>query len=801
MDDMVSLRRESLKTVLVCAVGGLYLWCAVLFHQGDGFGLAWLGPLLLAVGLVVAFRNLSRDTPLAAVAIISGAAAAALTTMGLSGVKVAPYMLAIVVSLTGLLFSLRAVAGATALCAALVIAIGCLRWGYAPFSTELMSPVLVVGAVGVLSSLGVRNLYEAIYWFRERAMAAQRNDLELRERQGQLARTLKALDEAYRRLEYLNYDLARAREVADEARLTKQQFAASLSHELRTPLNVVVAFSETMYLSPESYGNVPLPAEYRGDAREIYRSSKHLLGLIDDVLDMSQIEAGRMRVEVEPVRLHDVVVEALDMVRPLVRERGIVLGADVPQDLPPVLVDRARVQQVLLNLLNNARRFTERGSITVQAALEGEQVRVTVADTGVGIPPGEQEGMFREFHQLGTIASRDAPGRGYERGDAPRWGYEQGDAPRWGYERGRPDGSGLGLAISKRFVEMHGGRIWVESDGVPGHGSRFHFTLPLADVAPVGVSTLHGTQVPVRLPAGRGRTLLVLERDTRVVQMLERSLEDYQVVPVEDVSQVPRLVRELHARAVVLNLARGGENTTDREIHDGSIDGLGNAECGMRNGNTDWRAWGEMRALREQLGDLSLPIVLCPLVGERQLGESLGVVAYMVKPVTREALAGLLDRLGEGVRRILVVDDDPRMSHILSRMLRGMGPQGLGAQGLGREIEVVRAHDGREGLREMQRQRPDLVLLDLLMPEMDGYSVLAQMREDEGLRHVPVAVITAQTHTPEEERRLGGDQLCVTSGTGFTNEEVLTYLRSILEAVGVPSSFRQRSPDSPQSLP
>ncbi|HUV90045.1 MAG TPA: HAMP domain-containing sensor histidine kinase [Anaerolineae bacterium] len=136
-----------------------------------------------------------------------------------------------------------------------------------------------------------------------------------------------------------------------------------------------------------------------------------MLELIDDVLDMSQIEAGRMRVEREPVGLRDVVFEALDMVRPLVRENEIELGADVPEDLPAVLVDRARVQQVLLNLLNNARRFTERGGITVQAALEGERVRVTVADTGVGIPPGEQEGMFRESHQLGTIASQDAPGR------------------------------------------------------------------------------------------------------------------------------------------------------------------------------------------------------------------------------------------------------------------------------------------------------------------------------------------------------------------------------------------------------
>jgi signal transduction histidine kinase/DNA-binding response OmpR family regulator len=638
--------------------------------------------------------------------------------MWLADMKIAPYMLAVVVSLTGLLFSITTVAWVTVLCAGLVIAFGTLHWGYSPFSTAVVSPVLIISAVGILSSLGVRNLYEALYWFRERAMAAQCNEEELRERQGQLNRTLKALDEAYRRLEYLNYDLARAREVAEEARLNKQRFATSVSHELRTPLNVIVAFSETMYLSPESYGGVPLPAEYRGDVREVYRSSKHLLHLIDDVLDMSQIEAGRMRIDLETIELRDVILETLDMIRPLVREEEIALNAEVPEDLPAVSIDRARVQQVLLNLLNNARRFTERGSITVQATLEAEQVRVTIADTGIGIPPDEQQNVFKEFHQVEGALSR------------------------------HQNGSGLGLAISKRFVEIQGGRIWVESDGVPGHGSRFHFTLPVAGAEPVQVSLSRGSRKFPRSPTGRGRTLLVLDQDSSTVQMLERGLEEYQVVPVEDPSMVPELASELYAQAVVLNLARRGQ------------------------------VGRHMRELRQRLENSSLPIILCPLVGEQQLGEALGVRDYLIKPITREALEALLARVGEGVRRILVIDDDPRMTHILSRLLRATE----------REVAVSRAYNGREGLRQMRSQRPDLVLLDLLMPEMDGYDLLARMQEDAELCDIPVAVITAQVRTPDEERHLGGNMLCVVTEAGFTNREVLTYLRSILDAVGVPSS-------------
>jgi len=711
-DEMDYLRKESLKTVLACVVVGLYFWCAILFHTNEWPEPVWLGPVLLIGGLALAFANRDRSTSLAAAAVILGITVADLYNMWLRDAKAAPYMLAVVVSLTGLLFGMKAVVWATIMCGASVVAVGSLRWGHSPFSAELLSPVLVISAVGILSSLAVRNLYLTLYWALDRTMAAQRNQEELQERQGQLARTLKALDGAYQRLEHLNYDLARAREAAEKARLIKQQFVTSVSHELRTPLNVVVALSEMMYLSPERYGAGPLPPECRGDVREIYRSSKHLFRLINDVLDMSQIEAGQMRIDLEPVELCRVVVEALDMIRPLVQEEEIALRAEVPANLPPVLMDRARVQQVLLNLLNNARRFTERGSIIVQATLEAEQIKVTVADTGTGIPPGEHENMFKEFHQVeGSIA------------------------------RGR-NGSGLGLAISRRFVEMHGGRIWVESDGVPGHGSQFHFTLPLVVVGSVKLSTLQGTRKSLMPPVGRGRTLLLLDQDPTIVQMLEQGLEEYQVVPVDDVSEVPKLADELHARALVVNLAQRSQ------------------------------AERYMQELRQSLGQSSLPIILCPLVGKRQLGESLGAMDYLVKPVTRETLTALLGRLGESVRRVLVVDDDPRMVRLLSRML----------QMAEREYKVVRAYNGQEGLREMRSQRPDLVLLDLVMPEMDGYDVLAQMREDAELCAIPVVVITAREHTPEEERRLGGGMLLMSTGAGFTNEEAISYLGGILGA-------------------
>jgi CheY-like chemotaxis protein len=187
-----------------------------------------------------------------------------------------------------------------------------------------------------------------------------------------------------------------------------------------------------------------------------------------------------------------------------------------------------------------------------------------------------------------------------------------------------------------------------------------------------------------------------------------------------------------------------------------------------------------MRWLRQQLAYSSMPVVLCPLVSEQQLRQSLGVIDYLVKPVTYEGLTALLERLDGDIRRILLVDDDPRMTHLLSRMLDTTTG----------EYEVSRAHNGQEGLRQMRHEPPDLVLMDLTMPEMDGWTMLARMQQKPELSHIPVVAITAHTPTPEEERQLGGTMMFLSNQAGFTNEEVITYLRHLLEAAHVPSPLQ-----------
>jgi len=710
--DLDYLREDSLRSLLLFALAGAYIWVCWLLHvnalQRDPD--AFTGPLLLLATIGLAYTSMRRNISVACYILVFGTVGTGAWATRDSNSPIVLYLFSLIVTLGGLLLSLKGMFLVAATCSGTIAAIGLLDHRQPVLSPETIAPIAMVCLTATISYLSVRNLYTVLHWAWNNAEEARRNQERLRDRQGQLNRTLRALDEASYRLRRMNYELARASEQAEEARRLKQQFVNNISHELRTPLNLIIGFSEMMYLSPGSYGGVPLPKEYRGDVREIYRSSQHLLSLVDDILDMAQMEAGRMAISPEPTDLAQVILEAVDTIRPLIEGKGLTMQVDIEQELPILHIDPTRIRQVLLNLLNNARRFTDCGSITLRATLQGEEVRVSVSDTGIGIAPEDRGKIFEEFRQLDGSTTR------------------------------QHDGVGLGLAISRRFVELHGGRIWVESAG-RGKGSTFHFTLPMVGERreiqePTPLSDKPLSPLP---PAGPTQALLIVDEDPRVEQLIQRRLKGYQVVRAGDTSQVPSLAARLRPRAIVVSTS---DDTTWDSLRRWTPDGRG------------------------------LPLILCPLASKRRIGHALGVEDYLVKPVSCQMLLSALEPFADQVQRVLILDDDPRVVRLLTRMIRSRFP----------EWKITRAYSGEDGLTKMRHQPPDLVLLDLMMPEVDGYTVLERMKKDETLHDIPIVVVTAKGSSPEDMRHVGSRAIQITRGRGFSNEEALHYLKYVLEA-------------------
>jgi len=315
-------------------------------------------------------------------------------------------------------------------------------------------------------------------------------------------------------------ELARARVAADGARRLKAEFAAKISHELRTPLNLVIGFSEMLMTAPRAddplgsahSGEVALPEIYRDDVEAIYRNAQHLSTLIDDVLELGEIEAGRMGLRKEWTSAADIVEEATAVVRSLLVDRGLTATVAVPADLPSIFVDRTRIRQVLINLLINAARFTDQGGVRIGGRVDGHDLVVTVADTGVGISSRDLPLVFEEFRQFETALQR------------------------------RAGGSGLGLAICKTLVELHGGNIWVES--TPGRGTTVSFALPLTqNVAAQPLRAPWETWAHLTaVPKHEARSIVVLSHDPGQARIFQRHLDGFEIVPATDPQSVPDTV-------------------------------------------------------------------------------------------------------------------------------------------------------------------------------------------------------------------------------------------------------------------
>lgn len=622
------------------------------------------------------------------------------------------YWFSLLVILSGSLLGGRAIVLAAGFaCAVLAVATG--SAGILSFSYAFTAALFTV-FIATVSWLIAKPTYTALEWSRTSYRQALEKTEQLRDQQVELMRTSEKLKRANDRLEQVNRELARAREAAEEARRLKAQFAANVSHELRTPLNHIVGFADLMMTAPETYG-VPLPRGYQEDIEAIHRSARHLSRLIDDVLDLSQVDAGRMGLAKEKADLAEIVHEAVGTVSGLFVSRGLSLGEELAVDLPPVYVDRTRIRQVIINLLGNAARFTPQGGATVSARVEGSDVLVNVTDTGLGITEGDRVKVFEEFRQLDGSTSR------------------------------RQEGSGLGLAICKRFIDLHGGSIWVES--TPGQGSSFCFTLPVSG----SHSTLAFSQGgPGRLGRSSGeamseRTLAVVASDPAFPKLLQRYLDGFHVLSAANAGELRQMLLEQSAEAMVI--ASGSADEGRQQL-------------------------GELRAV---VGDI--PVAICPLPRRRGALQQSGFAGRLVKPVSRDQLLRRLRALGGQVHTVLVVDDDPDTLRLLARM--------LSARPLRCRVEV--ASGGEEALAMLPRVRPDVVLLDLAMPDLDGYGVVRRMREGAGA-DIPVIAVTGRDD-PEEAMIV--DALLLTRGDGLAAGELIPCLGASLNALlALPSSGR-----------
>jgi signal transduction histidine kinase/CheY-like chemotaxis protein len=714
-DILGDLVRETFLSLLPVTLALGWLWLAsAIIRSDDRLGPAYLvlGLLIIttALGYGLAGRHVHLATTIYLGTLLVVVTVAATAYSGGSTLHL--YLLVVIVA--GMLVGPRTLGLVAVASVGLVLAVG---FYDAIAFADLLGPIVVISLTGLMTWLSSRRLFTALAWALTMTRESQKNLREARERRAEVLRILKSLDEAYVRLEWANRALIFAREAAQKAYRFKSEFVANVSHELRTPLNLIVGFSEMMATAPESYQGATLPSAYRGDVMAIYRSARHLSDLIDDVLDLSKIEAGRLPLHREPTDLGAIIREAVEMVRGLAEPKGLRLDVALPLEAQVLYLDRTRIRQVLLNLLTNAVRFTDAGGIRVRVEPAVTLTSVAVEDSGRGIAPERLAQAFESFSQLQDDQARE--------------------------------GNGLGLALSKRFVELHGGTMGIES--TPGRGTTVSFTLP-RNLAEAG---LNGLSVPSRLTErGEQPQIAVLHDDPRILPVLQRYLEGYCFALTPTPDEALTLVRESAPAAVVLD-----------------------AE------------WTERRVPLVALAELRarVPLLTCPLPSLRRLGLLLGSADYLVKPISRDDLLAALGRLNRAPRSVLLVDDDPGFVRLLSRVLTATDPS----------LRILEASGAREGLEIVRAQRPDLVLLDLLMPGTSGYDVLAEIRRDEAL--APVDVIVMSARDLDEEAPAADGEIQLSCPSGFSLGQLAQCLQALLDVVTAPGSVARDGAGAPRA--
>ncbi len=713
--NLIVLRAEALTIInLFVGIAG-YLWLALTIWPVTGLDTpwsVWLGVFLLLASTTVSFLARDERPVLATHCLVWGLWGAILGAVAGYSAPAVAYLLILPVTLASVLVDhgqvfVMAILSCLALVGTVMARDGLTLW-LALVRQEVVFPLAIIAMVTVASWLSARNLYIALTWAWNGYRQARHNEELAREHQAELRRVLKALDETNYRLERAIYMATLARDQAVEARRLKQRFAQNISHELRTPLNLIVGFTELMVQSPEYYGS-QLPPAYLRDLSIIHRNATHLQNLINDVLDLARIEGAQVSLVPALVHPGELVKEAVHTARSLIETRVLWLRVDIASDLPPLWLDPTRIRQVLFNLLNNAARYTPEGGVVVRVYREKNEVIFAVADTGVGIAAADLPNIFKEFYQIDGVAR----GQG---------------------------GAGLGLAISQRFVKLHGGRIWVESE--PGVGSTFYFSLPVQNFELEAAAARPGRhEEPIAyFQHDEEPVLLVVTPSASAAALLARHIRGYRTVVANSLEQARHQAGRLMPQALLIDRALG----------------VGD-EAGLLQLAREWR--------------LSPGLLFsCPLPGEEPIRQHLAVDGYLIKPVTRAGVWDVLREFGEGVETILIVDDNRDFVRLMRRLLDSPV----------RRYQVQAAYTGLEALALLRHRPPDLIFLDLGLPDVDGRQLIGQIRSEAALAPIPIVVVSAQDEMDSLDILQGG--LLVTRPDGLMPTELVQWIQQVLHA-------------------
>ena len=525
-------------------------------------------------------------------------------------------------------------------------------------------------------------------------------------------------------------EVANARETAEAANRTKSLFLANMSHELRTPLNAILGYSEMLQEEAESQnldGFLP-------DLQKIHGAGKHLLLLINDILDLSKIEAGKMDLYLETFSISSLIDEIVGTIRPLVEVNSNVLRVHCPTDIGSIYADMTKTRQSLFNLLSNAAKFTKHGSITLEVSRktmdEKDWIWFRVLDTGIGMTTEQLVKLFQTFSQADPSTTR-----------------------KFG-------GSGLGLALTRRFCQLMGGDVTVSS--IPGESSTFTIKIPskVSDVeriepplptpAKQTVTTVQTIRVGNDIAVGAAGSVLVVDDDEAQRDLMMRFLtgEGYSVLTASDGEEGLRLARQVHPVAITLDVMMPG------------MDG-----------------WSVLSLLKSDPTVCNIPVIMLTMLDDKKRGYALGASNYITKPFDRKRLAQMLKAYScsSPPCSVLLVEDDFMTRSMMRTMLEKSG------------WSVSEAENGRIALEHVALRRPALILLDLMMPEMDGFEFAAELHKHAEWRTIPVVVLTGKDLSAEELRELNGNVNNVIDKGDSTREELMRQVGDLIAGLTLSS--------------